>query len=103
MVSKHTTYDDYLNKLKDMFHVIAGFMKDESLVIVDTSNIKVDNVNTALAFDVKNKLEEIECLEFQNELVIGWNNDKQTFIGGSYGFGYDHSYCLIFKKIKSRN
>lgn len=97
---KDNTYQGYLNELKNMFIIISEIMKDDSFIIIDTSNIRIENVNTTLAFDVKNKLEEINCLEFQNELVVCWNNKKETYMGGSYGFGYDHNYCLIFKKVK---
>ncbi len=40
---------------------------------------------TTLAWDVARELAAV--LRFEGEVVIGW--DK-------YGYGYDHSYCLVF-------
>ena len=37
-----------------------------------------------------------EVLAFEGELVICWENQGDTSLGGTYGNGYDHSYCLVF-------
>lgn len=91
-------YIDYLNYFKLYFEIISKKIKDNGTIIIDTSNINIDNVSTTLAWDVKNTLEELETMRFMRELVVCWKNSHEEFMGGQYGFGYDHSYCLIYKK-----
>jgi hypothetical protein len=48
-----------------------------------------DSGVTTLAWDIAS-LFKVE-FRFIKENVIHW--------GGGYGYGYDHSYCLIFRKV----
>ena len=42
---------------------------------------------TTLAWDIAKAVSQV--LRFEGEIVVGWN---------TCGFGYDHSYCLVFAK-----
>lgn len=98
--SKNGYYEEYLNMVKSYFEKIEKFIKDEGILIIDSSNIYFQDLNTTLAWDIKNKISEIESYKFIREHVICWPNNENSFLGGNFGFGYDHSYCLVFKKIK---
>ena len=74
-------------------------MKENSHIVIEVSNLKRKRVTT-LAWDIAKKISEI--LVFEGELVVGWKSDTPQNDNGSYGYGYDHSYCLIYKKVKEK-
>ncbi|NLD47105.1 MAG: site-specific DNA-methyltransferase, partial [Clostridiaceae bacterium] len=67
-------------------------LKPNAYVIIEISNIIKDGVFTKLAWDVANSVSEVLTLE--KEIIIHWEGNKES---EEYGFGYDHSYCLIFR------
>ena len=96
-LSAYTTegsYKQYLETLGQIFGKIGNFLKKDGYCIIEASNIKTETVTT-LAWDIAKEVGQI--LNFQGEIVIEWEA-KKLKNGTHYGGGYDHSYCLIFKK-----
>jgi hypothetical protein len=52
---------------------------------LEVANLKSEKQVTTLAWDVGREISKV--LRFEGEVVVCW--DK-------YGYGYDHSYCLVF-------
>jgi hypothetical protein len=79
------------------------------------SNLKADDTVTTLAWDVADVLRDDPRLDFQGEVVVGWEDAEsgaETDAGsetaenaaspnreGTFGYGYDHSYCLVFERV----
>jgi len=85
-------YSDYLEDIKSIYIKLKDKLKPNAYVVIEVSNIVKENTNTTLAWDITKSISDI--LEFQKEIVICWeNNSAEDY----YGFGYDHSYCLVFK------
>jgi len=62
-------------------------MKPEALVVIEAANLRVGEQVTPLAWDIARAVSRV--LTFQGEIVVEWDQ---------YGFGYDHSYCLQFRR-----
>lgn len=88
-------YVKYLKDLHDIFSQLKIHMKKNSYLVIEVSNLKHKNVTT-LAWDIEKEVSKV--LHFEGEIVIGWKGKDSYGNGGNYGYGYDHSYCLIFKK-----
>ncbi len=80
-------YDAYLRDLRDIYQQLAGLMSVGAVAIVEVANLKGANGITPLAWDIAQAIGQV--LRFQGEIVVGWTP--------TYGYGYDHSYCLLFK------
>lgn len=81
-------YPNYLADLGSIFEQIAMKMKPSAHAVVEVSNLKHDDARpTPLAWDIGKELSEV--LTFVGEIIINWEP--------TYGFGYDHSYALVFK------
>lgn len=81
-------YDQYLNDLKNIFSQINQLMNRGGHIVVEVSNLKhEDGSLTTLAWDMGRELSKV--LSFKGEEIICWEP--------TYGFGYDHSYCLLFE------
>lgn len=78
-------YAAYLHDLQTIYSQMLSLMKPNARVIVEVSNLKGENGVTTLAWDIARAISRV--LHFEGEIVVGW--DK-------YGYGYDHSYCLVF-------
>ncbi len=85
-------YNDYHADLKKVFTAIKSKMNFGATAVIEVSNVVNDGVVTSLAFDIANSVGEV--LKFEREIVINWDNGKPS---NNYGYGYDHSYCLVFK------
>jgi hypothetical protein len=81
-------YQRYLQDLQEIYRQMADMMMPESHLAIEVSNLKHANGITTLAWDIAAAMSEI--FRFEGEIVVGWQD--------GYGYGYDHSYCLIFKK-----
>ncbi|HUT82960.1 MAG TPA: DNA methyltransferase [Candidatus Bathyarchaeia archaeon] len=100
------SYQQYLEDIKKIFGNVKEVMKENAYIIVDVANLKNKEEGvTTLAWDIARKISEE--LRFVGETIIIWEKrekeivDGQTEswrIAGTFGYGYDHSYCLIFKK-----
>ena len=81
------TYEQYLKDIKKVYSKLKNKLKPNAYVIIEIVNIINDYANTPLAFDVARVVGEV--LTFEKEIIVCWEP--------TYGFGYDHSYCLVFK------
>ena len=82
-------YAAYLQGLHDIYAQLAQKLKPGARVVVEVANLKNEGNVTPLAWDVAHALSPV--LHFEGEVVVGWDQ---------YGYGYDHSYCLVFRKEK---
>jgi DNA modification methylase len=80
-------YAAYLQEMQNIFSQVARLMKPSAHVVIEIANLKDETGVTPLAWDVASEVSKV--LHFDGETVICW--DK-------YGYGYDHSYCLVFSK-----
>ncbi|MHA2231111.1 MAG: DNA methyltransferase [Candidatus Hodarchaeales archaeon] len=90
-------YGDYLNDLRTIFTKVKGILKAKSFLVIEVSNLKGVEVTT-LAWDIAQEISNI--FQFEGEIVIGWEADSFSVDEGTYGYGYDHSYCLVFRNAK---
>ena len=80
-------YASYLGEMKNIFSQVSQKLNPSGHVVVEASNLKKNGQVTTLAWDITRELSQI--FHFHGETVICW--DK-------YGYGYNHSYCLVFSK-----
>ncbi len=79
-------YEQYLDDLKSIYAQVRAMMKPETHVVIEVANLQRDGEVTTLAWDVAETISTV--LHFDGEVVIGWEP--------AYGYGYDHSYALVF-------
>ena len=60
-------------------------MKPTGKVVLEVANLKPEKKVTTLAWDVGQELSKV--LRFEGEVIVCWDQ---------CGYGYDHSYCLVF-------
>jgi len=80
-------YAAYLQQIEQIYADIKQLLKPDARAVLEVSNLKDEHGITTLAWDVARAVSNV--LVFEGEVVIGWD---------SYGYGYDHSYCLVFRK-----
>jgi hypothetical protein len=81
------SYDAYLRDIQQIYAQVRQLMKPEARAVLEVSNLKGPGGLTTLAWDVARAVGEV--LQFEGEIVVGWDR---------YAYGYDHSYCLVFRK-----
>jgi DNA modification methylase len=86
--SEGAGYEQYLSDIGEIYSQMGAMMKSNARVVMEVSNLKLYDGLTTLAWDIAREVSKV--LSFEGEIVIGWEE--------TYGFGYDHSYCLVFKK-----
>jgi tRNA G10 N-methylase Trm11 len=80
-------YRAYLKDIRSIYQQVGRMMKPEAHCVIEVSNLKQAGGVTPLAWDIATEVSQV--LRFEGEVVVCW--DK-------YGYGYEHSYCLIFRK-----
>ncbi|MHA2368552.1 MAG: hypothetical protein ACXADX_07025 [Candidatus Hodarchaeales archaeon] len=95
-------YKQYLKDIQTIFSKVKDIMKANSHIVIEVANLKgKENGNirevTTLAWDIEAAVSKV--LHFEGEAVIGWEQEGDLTQDGAYGAGYDHSYCLVFRKI----
>jgi hypothetical protein len=80
-------YPSYLQEMGSIFSQVAQRMKTSGHLVIEASNLKKDGQVTTLAWDIARQVSQI--FHFAGETVICWDE---------YGYGYNHSYCLVFSK-----
>jgi len=80
-------YSSYLQELGNIFSQVAQKLNPSGHVVIEAANLKKQGYVTTLAWDIAREVSKV--LHFEGETIIGW--DK-------YGYGYNHSYCLVFSK-----
>ena len=86
-------YKSYLNRLKKIFAQLKTIMNEGAFLVIEVSNLKGEEITT-LAWDIAKRISKV--LHFHGELIVGWQGENTG--NGTYGYGYDHSYCLVFQK-----
>lgn len=95
--SGQSDYQGYLEDIETAFTCLDRVLTPGGTVIVDIVNMKFDGRVTTLAWDVAQRLSNV--FQFDGEIVVTWTGDeKPDSVRGQYGYGYDHSYCLVFSK-----
>jgi len=80
-------YTSYLQEMGRIFSQVTHKLNPSGHVVIEASNLKKKGHVTTLAWDIAREVSKV--LRFDGETVICW--DK-------YGYGYNHSYCLVFSK-----
>lgn len=88
------TYMEYLKGLREIYTQLKMILKPEGYIIIEVANLKRNGITT-LAWDIGIEISKV--FHFMGELIVGWEKDEDSGEEGTYGYGYDHSYCLIFK------
>lgn len=90
------TYEEYLDDVASAFAQVEGVLAADGTVLVEVSNLKDEGNVTTLAWDVADVVSETFHLD--GEVVVGWQGEEGSEASdwGSYGYGYDHSYVLVF-------
>jgi tRNA G10 N-methylase Trm11 len=81
-------YETYLAEVRDVYREIGALMTERAVAVVEAANIKKDAGVTTLEWDLASAIGEV--LRFEGEVVVAWEP--------TYGYGYDHSYCLLFRR-----
>lgn len=81
-------YTEYLRDFKQIYTQMRQLMKPSARLVIEASNLKGNNGVTTLAWDIANVVGQV--LAFEGEMVIEWEDP--------YGYGYDHSYALVFSR-----
>lgn len=82
-------YAAYLIGLQEVYRKVAARLTPDGWVVIEVSNLRAAGQVTTLAWDIARAAGEI--LPFAGEIVIDWEP--------TYGYGYDHSYCLLFSPV----
>jgi DNA modification methylase len=85
--SEGAGYAEYLEEIRRIYRQVAQVMKEGAYVVIEASNLKRTGV-TPLAWDIAAAVSKE--LTFEGEVIVCWEP--------TYGYGYDHSYCLVFRK-----
>ena len=85
-VSPGRGYDAYIDELAGVYASLRRMMKPDAWLLIEIANLRRESVVTTLAWDLARALEGV--FSFQGEIVICWD---------AYGFGYEHSYCLVYR------
>jgi SAM-dependent methyltransferase len=85
-------YDVYLDELVEVFRSVGSRVKDGGRIVVEVSNLKHEGRVTTLAWDLGLRLAGV--FHFEGETVVAWDR---------YGYGYDHSYCLVYANRLARS
>jgi len=102
---KEGNYQQYIQDFQKIYSQLKEVMKPNSYIAVDVANLKNEDAEvTTLAWDVARSISNV--LHFVGEVVIIWESrEGETVDGrsepwrikGTFGYGYDHSYCLIYQ------
>jgi len=82
-------YRAYLAGLQEVYRKVAALLTPDGWAVIEVSNVRTPGRVTVLAWDIARAVGEI--LPFAGEIVIHWEP--------TYGYGYDHSYCLLFSAV----
>ena len=86
--AKGRGYRAYLDELRGVYAQLRQRMQPAGIVVLEVSNLKIGGQLTTLAWDVAEQIGRV--LHLDGEIVICWDR---------YGYGYDHSYCLVYSVL----
>jgi len=78
-------YKAYLRDIRGIYEQLREHMKPSGTVVIEVANLKKEEQVTTLAWDIGQAISQV--LHFDGEVIACWDE---------YGYGYDHSYCLVF-------
>jgi len=81
-------YQAYLRDIRSIYGQLRLHMKPAGTAVLEIANLKLDGQVTTLAWDVAQEVSQV--LHFEGEVVVCWD---------TYGYGYDHSYCLVYSTL----
>lgn len=81
-------YHAYLDDLRNVYAQLRQRMQPAGMMVLEVANLKIGGTLTTLAWDVAEQVSRV--LHFEGEVVVCWDR---------YGYGYDHSYCLVFSAL----
>jgi hypothetical protein len=85
-------YGTYLGDIATAFERVETVAATDAVVLVHVVNIRHEGTVTTLAWDVADAVGDV--FRFAGEVVVIWTGDNDR--DGRFGFGSDHSYCLVF-------
>jgi DNA modification methylase len=80
-------YPSYLKEMGKIFSQVAQKLNPAGYVVIEAANLKKQGHVTTLAWDIAHEVSRV--MHFEGEIMVGWDR---------YGYGYNHSYCLVFSK-----
>lgn len=80
-------YHAYLQGIGQIYQQMKTLMKPSAKVVIEVANLKRPEGVTRLAWDIAETVSQV--MKFEGEIIACWDH---------YGYGYDHSYCLIFSR-----
>ena len=80
-------YATYLDNIQAIYAELTKKLKSNARAVIEVSNLKHESGVTPLAWNIAERVSEV--LGFESEVIACWD---------AYGYGYDHSYCLVFSK-----
>jgi hypothetical protein len=80
-------YEAYLQGMGAIAGQLPSVLKPGARAVFEVSNLKRPEGVTTLAWDLGAVISR--HLHLEGETIIGWDH---------YGYGYDHSYCLVFRR-----
>lgn len=93
-LSRQGGYEGYIRDIGNIYSQLKKFMKPDAYIVIEVSNLK-GKVVTTLAWDIGKEVSKIFL--FEGEVIVNWETNKADKRDGTYGYGYDHSYCLVFR------
>ena len=82
-------YEAYLTDIQAIYRQIGALMTKTARAVIEVANLKKSSTVTPLAWDIAHTVSQV--LHFEGEIVVAWEP--------TYGYGYDHSYCLLFSRL----
>jgi SAM-dependent methyltransferase len=79
-------YDRYLDDLQRVCRSVGSLLKPDGWLVIEAANLRRPDRVETLAWDIAHAVGEV--LPFAGEIAVRWEP--------TYGYGYDHSYCLLF-------
>jgi len=92
-------YESYLAGMAEVFERAGDRLVPGGTAALNVSNMKYEGDVTTLAWDIADAVGDV--LRFDGEIVVDWaagEDRSETTDGpaGTFGYGYDHSYVLVF-------
>ncbi|MEF8801485.1 MAG: DNA methyltransferase [Halolamina sp.] len=89
-----SSYDEYLDDIETAFTRLESVIAPGGTVVIDVVNMKYEGRVTTLAWDIAERVGTV--FDFDGEVVVAWEDSDDHDRNGAFGYGYDHSYCLVF-------
>lgn len=88
-------YETYLETLGDVFAALGSRLHRDGRLVLEAANLKHAGRTTTFAWDLVDTIRGLPGFRFAGEHVVSWDGEDSA--DGVYGYGYDHSYVLVFE------